>query len=63
MLDNLFPKTETNGRLFLWRQKNPEFNYPHPHPFGHILHKSCLLKHVTEGKIGGRIDGKTRKKG
>jgi hypothetical protein len=23
---------------------------------GHILHKNCLLKHVTEGKIQGRIE-------
>jgi len=23
--------------------------------FGHILHRSCLLKHVTVGKIEGRI--------
>jgi hypothetical protein len=29
---------------------------------GHILGRNCLLKHVTEGKIEGRSDGKTRKK-
>jgi hypothetical protein len=30
---------------------------------GHILHKKCLLKHVTEGNIRkNRKDGKTRKK-
>jgi hypothetical protein len=23
---------------------------------GHILHRNCLLKHVTEGKIKGRIE-------
>jgi hypothetical protein len=23
---------------------------------GHILNKNCLLKHVTEGKIEGRIE-------
>ena len=31
---------------------------------GHILRRSCLLEHVTEGKINGadRSDKKTRKK-
>jgi hypothetical protein len=29
---------------------------------GHILRKNCLLKHVIEGQIEGRSDGKTRKK-
>jgi hypothetical protein len=29
---------------------------------GHLLGMNCLLKHVTEGMIEGRIDGKTRKK-
>ena len=30
---------------------------------GYVLHRNSLLKHVTEGKIEGRIsDGKTRKK-
>ena len=24
-------------------------------PIGHILHRNCLLKHVIEGKIEGRI--------
>jgi hypothetical protein len=30
----------------------------------HILRRTCLLKHVTDGKIEGRSDGKgkTRKK-
>jgi hypothetical protein len=28
----------------------------------HILRRNCLLKHVTDGKIGGRSEGKTRKK-
>jgi hypothetical protein len=28
--------------------------------FGHILHRNCLPKHVTEGRIGS--NGKTRKK-
>jgi hypothetical protein len=28
----------------------------------HFLRRNCLLKHVTEGKIEGRSDGKTRKK-
>jgi hypothetical protein len=23
--------------------------------FGHILRRNCFLRHVTEGKIGGRI--------
>jgi hypothetical protein len=23
---------------------------------GHILHRNCLLKHVTEGKLQGRIE-------
>jgi hypothetical protein len=23
---------------------------------GHILHRNCLLKHVIEGKLGGRIE-------
>jgi hypothetical protein len=61
LLDSLFPKTETNGIFFLWRQNNPELNYS-PHSFGHILYTDCLLKHVIEEKIGGRNDGKTRKK-
>jgi hypothetical protein len=29
---------------------------------GHILRRNCLLKHVIEGKLEGRNDGKTRKK-
>jgi len=29
---------------------------------GHIVHRDGLLKHVTEGKIEGISDGKTRKK-
>ena len=29
---------------------------------GHVLHRNCLLKHVIEGKIEGRSDGKTKKK-
>jgi len=29
---------------------------------GHILRRDCLLKHVIEGKIEGRSDGKTRNK-
>jgi len=29
---------------------------------GHILRWNCLLKHVIEGKIEERSDGKTRKK-
>jgi hypothetical protein len=30
---------------------------------GHILRRNCILKHVIEGKLEGRIcDGKTRKK-
>jgi hypothetical protein len=29
---------------------------------GHILHRNCLLKHVIEGNIEGRIDGKTSTK-
>jgi len=29
---------------------------------GHILLRNCLLKHVIEGKIRGRSEGKTRKK-
>jgi hypothetical protein len=27
----------------------------------HILHRNCLLKHVTEGKIGERIEVKGTK--
>ena len=27
----------------------------------HFLRRNCRLKHVTEGKIEGRSDGKTRK--
>jgi len=23
---------------------------------GHIFHRNCLIKHVTEGKIEGRIE-------
>jgi len=26
-----------------------------------MLHRNCLLKQVTEGKIEGRSEGKTRK--
>jgi len=29
---------------------------------GHILRGNCFLKHVVEGKIEGRSDGKTRKR-
>jgi hypothetical protein len=29
---------------------------------GHISRRNCLLKHVIEGKLGGRSDGKTREK-
>jgi hypothetical protein len=29
---------------------------------GHILRRNCLLKHVIEGKIDWRSDGKMRKK-
>jgi hypothetical protein len=29
---------------------------------GHIVRRNCLLKHVIEGKMEGRSDGKTRKK-
>jgi hypothetical protein len=29
---------------------------------GHILHRNCLLEHITEGKIEERSDGETRKK-
>jgi hypothetical protein len=29
---------------------------------GHIFGRNYLLKHVIEGKIEGRSDGKTRKK-
>ena len=61
LLGSLFPKTETNGRFFLRRQNNQDVNYC-PHSFGHILHKNYLLKHVIDGKIGGRSDGKARKK-
>jgi hypothetical protein len=32
------------------------------HCAGHILLRNCLLKHVTEEKVEGRIDEKTRKK-
>jgi hypothetical protein len=28
----------------------------------HNLRRKCLLKHVVEGKLEGRSDGKTRKK-
>ena len=28
---------------------------------GHILHSSCLLKYVIEGKIEGRIEGAGRR--
>jgi hypothetical protein len=29
---------------------------------GHMLRINCPLKHVTEGKIEGRSDGKTNKR-
>jgi hypothetical protein len=29
---------------------------------GHILRRNCLLKHVTEGKIEGRIEVEVRRK-
>jgi len=29
---------------------------------GHISGSNCVLKHVIEGEIEGRSDGKTRKK-
>jgi len=29
---------------------------------GHIWRRNCLLKHVIEGNIEGRSEGKTRKK-
>jgi hypothetical protein len=28
---------------------------------GHILRRNCLLKHVTEGRIEGRIEGAGRR--
>ena len=28
---------------------------------GHILHRNCLLNHVIEGKIAGRIEVKGRR--
>ena len=28
---------------------------------GHILRRNCLLKHVIEGKVGGRIETKGRR--
>ena len=30
-------------------------------PIGHILRRNCLLKHVIEGKIAGRIEVKGRR--
>jgi len=27
---------------------------------GHILRKNCLLRQVTEGRVGGRIEVKTK---
>jgi hypothetical protein len=29
---------------------------------GHISRRKCLVRHVTEGKIGGRIEGTGRRK-
>jgi hypothetical protein len=29
---------------------------------GHILHKNCLLKHMTEGKIQGGIEGNIKRR-
>jgi hypothetical protein len=29
---------------------------------GHILRRNCLIKHVSEGMIEGRTDGKARNK-
>ena len=46
-------KEETNSLRTIKRKVNW---------IGHILHRNCLLKHITEGKIQERSDGKTRKK-
>jgi hypothetical protein len=29
---------------------------------GHVCHRNCLLKHVIEGKIEGRIEGTGRRR-
>jgi hypothetical protein len=50
--------TPVEGRDILHTKKREEANW-----IGHILCRNCLLKHVIEGTIEGRIcDGKTRNK-
>jgi hypothetical protein len=44
-------------RNILHKMKRREANW-----IGHIVRRNCLLKHVLEGTVKGRIsDGKTRK--
>jgi hypothetical protein len=40
-----------DDRNILQKLKERKVNW-----IGHILRRNCLLKHVIEGKIGGRID-------
>jgi len=44
------------GRGISLKPYKREVNY-----ISHMLCRNCLIKHVIEGKIGERIDGKTRK--
>jgi hypothetical protein len=37
------------------RKEYPTYNEK-PNWIGHILRKNCLIRHVIEGKIGGRIE-------
>jgi hypothetical protein len=30
---------------------------------GHMLHRNCFLKHVTEGKTEGKLEGTGRREG
>jgi len=43
-------------RYNLHKIKGTKANY-----IGHILRRNCILKHVIEGKVEGRSNGKRRK--
>jgi hypothetical protein len=48
---------DKGGRNILHTVKRRKANW-----VGHILRRNCLLKHVIDGKIGGRIEV-TRRRG